>query len=76
MPPPAAKPLEVKTGPNDTVINCTGGAYFDADAGVLVYLKNVTVKDPRYDMTGANELKIFFEKKPPRKKRSDPKPRN
>jgi hypothetical protein len=58
--PPPAKPLEVKTGPNDTVINCTGGAYFDAEAGVLVYLKNVTVKDPRYDMTGADELKIFF----------------
>ena len=35
------KPLEVKNGPNDTIINCTGGMYFDADAGVLVYLKNV-----------------------------------
>lgn len=73
--PPPAKPLEVKTGPNDTVINCTGGAYFDAEAGVLVYLKNVTVKDPRYDMTGADELKIFFEKKPPEeKKEADPEP--
>ncbi len=62
--PAAAKPLEVNPGPNDTVINCTGGMYFDADAGVLVYLKNVTVKDPRYDLTGADELKIFFAKKP------------
>jgi hypothetical protein len=61
--PAAAKPLEVNPGPNDTVINCTGGMYFDADAGVLVYLKNVTVKDPRYDLTGADELKIFFAKK-------------
>jgi hypothetical protein len=58
------KPLEVNPGPNDTVINCTGGMYFDADEGVLVYLKNVTVKDPRYDLTGADELKIFFAKKP------------
>ena len=62
--PAASKPLEVNPGPNDTVINCTGGMYFDADAGVLVYLKNVTVKDPRYDLTGADELKIFFAKKP------------
>lgn len=62
--PSVGKPLEVNPGPNDTVINCTGGMYFDADAGVLVYLKNVTVKDPRYDLTGADELKIFFAKKP------------
>ncbi|MEY3894595.1 MAG: hypothetical protein RLZZ214_114, partial [Verrucomicrobiota bacterium] len=73
--PPPDKPLAIKNSPNDTVINCTGGAYFDADAGVLVYLKNVTVKDPRYDMTGANELKIFFEKKPvEEKKEGEPKP--
>jgi lipopolysaccharide export system protein LptA len=62
--PPLGKPLEVSPGPNDTVINSTGGMYFDADEGVLVYLKNVTVKDPRYDLTGADELKIFFSKKP------------
>ena len=62
--PAPGKPLEVNPGPNDTVINCTGGMYFDADEGVLVYLKNVTVKDPRYDLTGADELKIFFSKKP------------
>jgi lipopolysaccharide export system protein LptA len=61
---PAAKPLDVKNGPNDTIIHCTGGMYFDADAGVLVYLKNVTVNDPRYNLTGADELKIFFGKKP------------
>lgn len=70
--PAAARPLEVKPGPKDTVINCTGGVYFDADAGVLVYLKNVTVKDPRYDLTGANELKIFFGKKPEAPKQPDP----
>lgn len=61
---PVAKPLEVNNGPNDTIIHCTGGMYFDADAGVLVYMKNVTVKDPRYDLSGADELHIFFEKKP------------
>lgn len=69
--PAVGKPLEVNPGPNDTVINCTGGMYFDADAGVLVYLKNVTVKDPRYDLTGADELKIFFAKKPIEEKPSN-----
>jgi lipopolysaccharide export system protein LptA len=76
--PPAAgaaeKPLEVKNGPNDTVINSSGGMYFDADAGVLVYLKDVTVNDPRYNLTGADELKIFFAKKPVEPKKEDAAP--
>jgi lipopolysaccharide export system protein LptA len=41
--------------------------YFDAEAGVLVYLKNVTVTDPRFTLTGADELKVFFAKKDPKK---------
>lgn len=61
-------PLEVAPGPNDTVIKCEGGMYFDAEAGQLVYLKNVTVTDPRFTLTGADELKIFFAKKDPKKK--------
>lgn len=59
-----AKPLEVKPGPNDTVINCEGGMYFDTDQGLLVYLTNVTVADPRFTLDGANEIKVFFEKLP------------
>ena len=58
------KPLDVKPGADDTVITCEGGIYFDADQGVMVYLKNVKVTDPRYDLSGANELKVFMEKKP------------
>ena len=58
-----AAPLEVPTGAQDTVISCDGGMYFDADAGVLVYLKNVRVNDPRFELSGANELKIFLAKK-------------
>lgn len=61
--PPPSRPLDVKPGPNDTVINCEGGMYFDPKEGVLVYLKNVTVKDPRFNLSGANELKVFFGKK-------------
>lgn len=61
--PPAAKPLDVQPGPADTVISCDGGMYFDPDEGVFVYLKNVTVKDPRFSLSGANELKIFLAEK-------------
>lgn len=70
--PAAAQPLDVKPGPGDTVINCEGGMYFDPDEGVLVYLKNVTVKDPRFDLSGANELKIFFGKKPAKGENAKP----
>jgi len=62
--PTPAVPLEVDPGPEDTLITCEGGVYFDADAGLLVYLKNVVVKDPLFDLRGANELKIFLAKKP------------
>lgn len=78
-PPPAeAKPLDVKPGPKDTLISCDGGMYFDADAGVFVYLKNVKVNDPRFTLSGANELKILLSKKPadatPKPAANDPQP--
>ncbi|MFZ9936237.1 MAG: hypothetical protein ACO3JG_04180 [Luteolibacter sp.] len=61
---PPAEPLKTEPGPEDTVVNCDGGMYFDADAGLFVYLKNVRVDDPRFALSGANELKIFLAKKP------------
>ena len=76
-PPDPAQPLDFKTGPADTVISCDGGMYFDADAGVFVYLKNVRVADPRFSLSGANELKIFLSKEPAKPatgKSSDEKP--
>lgn len=61
---PEAKPLDLQPGPKDLVIQCDGGMYFNPEEGVFVYLKNVTVKDPRFSLHGANELKIFLGKKP------------
>lgn len=57
--------LDVKPGPEDTVINCDGGMYFDGKAGTLVFMANVTVDDPQLAMDGANDVQVFFEKKPP-----------
>jgi lipopolysaccharide export system protein LptA len=65
--PSESSPLEIAPGPNDTVINCDGGMYFDAEEGVLVYLKNVSVSDPRFTLKGADELKVFFDKKDSKK---------
>jgi hypothetical protein len=63
--PAPSQPLDKQPSPTDTVINSDGGFYFDADEGVFVYLKNVTIKDPRFSLSGANELKIFLAKKAP-----------
>ena len=52
--PTEGAPLEIAPGPNDTVIKCDGGMYFDAEAGILVYLKNVSVTDPRFTLSGAD----------------------
>ena len=59
-----AAPIEIKPDASDTLVECDGGIYFDSDEGVWVYLKNVRVKDPRFSLSGASELKIFFDKKP------------
>ncbi|WP_411826965.1 LptA/OstA family protein [Luteolibacter sp. AS25] len=58
-----AEPLKIEPSPDDTVIKCEKGMYFDSEGGVLVYLGNVQVTDPRFTLTGANELKVFFDKK-------------
>ena len=68
---PEAKPFEAPADPNDTLVTCDGGMYFDADDGVFVYLRNVVVKDPRFDLSGANELKVFLGKKPDEKTREN-----
>ncbi len=77
-PPPPAAPLDLKPGPGDTTISCDGGMYFDADQGLFVYLKNVRVNDPRFTLSGANELKIYLAKKPEdqKTKPADSKPKD
>ncbi len=62
------KPLEVKPGANDTLISADDGMYFDAEKGLLVYLKNVRLTGPDFDLSGANELKVFLGKKEEKKK--------
>lgn len=69
------KPLDLQPGPNDTVITCDGGMYFDSNEGIFVYFKNVHVTDPQFSLSGANELKIFLSPKAADPKAADPKPK-
>ncbi len=69
--PAPALPFDLKPGPNDSTISCEGGMYFDPEEGVLVYLKNVKVKDRRFHLTAKDQLKIFFPKKAPEEKKAD-----
>lgn len=66
-PEPQLQVPDFKPDPEATVINCQGGIYLDPDltetTAVLVYLKGVVVKNPQIDLKGANELKVFFERK-------------
>jgi len=47
--------------PAQTRITSDNGAFFDSKEGLLVFLKNVVVADPRFSLTGADEVKVFFD---------------
>jgi len=59
-----AKPTTPPEPPQLLNIECDGGIYFDSDEGVLAYLKNIRLKDPRFKLTCSEELKVILEKKP------------
>lgn len=57
-------------------VDCDGDLYFDMEEGVLVFMKNVRVRNPGLSMDCADHLKIYAEfvpKKPGDKKPSDVK---
>lgn len=67
--PTAAEPpeeLDMTRGPQDTLIRCDAGQYFHVDKGMLVFVKNVRVDSPDLELSGADELQVFFDqsKKP------------
>ena len=45
-------------------IECDGGIYFDSDAGILAYLENIRLTEPRFKLTCSKELKVFLDQKP------------
>jgi lipopolysaccharide export system protein LptA len=69
-----SKPLEVTQGPQSVTISSDGGMYLDPKEGVAVYLNNVLVRHPDFKLSGANEVKIFFDKKSPKPDGAKAKP--
>ncbi len=69
------EPVEFSAGPQDTVISCDGGAYFDVKKGVVVFMGGVVVKDPRFQASGINRLEAYFSDgaKPASEQRKDGK---
>ena len=63
-PPAEGSKPEVPPRPQDGIeVTCKGGMYFDADKGIVVYLKDIKVLEPRFEMTAAKELKVFLERR-------------
>ena len=53
----------IPADPTKTRITSDDGAFFDSKNGLLIFLKNVVVRDPRFSLSGADELKVFFDPK-------------
>lgn len=55
------------------VITSKDGMYFDSEAGLLVYLRDVVLTDPRFNLTCDNQLKIYLERDNTKAKKADEK---
>lgn len=65
----------IPADPTKTRITSDDGAFFDSKNGLLIFLKNVVVRDPRFSLSGADELKVFFDpKEVPAAAKAAPKP--
>lgn len=54
---------DLPDNPLKTTITAKDGAYFDSIAGLAIFLKQVEVKNPEFQLSGADELKVFMEPK-------------
>lgn len=44
------------------IVDCQDGMYFDSEEGLFVYLRDVRVTDPRFNLQCDNQLKIYLER--------------
>ncbi len=60
---------ETKSSDPDTYrVNCADGVYFDMAQGLLVYMKNVSLRNPRMSLDCTGPLKIYLAQKSPSEK--------
>ncbi len=62
---PAASALS-----GETEITCDDGLYFDSEEGVLVFMRNVSLRNPGLHLDCDNQLKVYMEKAPQPQKKS------
>lgn len=55
-------PDDEPAGEGRARIDAAKGLYFDSGSGLLVFLEDVSVDHPEFSLTGADEVKVFFEK--------------
>lgn len=55
----------------ETEITCDDGLYFDSDEGVLVFMRNVSVRNPSLNLDCNNQLKVYMEKTSQSQKKSE-----
>lgn len=58
VPAPEKPPIKLPA-----TVEADGGIYFDAEAGLLTFLKNVRFDHPQFSLQGAEEVKVFVDKK-------------
>ena len=58
VPAPEKPPIKLPA-----TVKADGGIYFDAEAGLLTFLKNVSFDHPQFSLQGADEVKVFVDKK-------------
>lgn len=68
---PAANPDEATI----TNATCDEGVYFDAEQGMLVFMKNVSIKNPRFSLDCTGPLKIYLEADASQKPEKEVKPK-
>lgn len=57
-----ADPEELPEDALPATIQADDGIFFDTETGILVFLKNVRVRHPEFNLDGADEVKVFMEK--------------
>lgn len=55
----------------ETEITCDDGLYFDSAEGVLVFMRDVSVRNPSLNLDCDNQLKVYMEKAAPSQKKSE-----
>lgn len=68
--PPAANPAVQAKPPlekPDFTIHSDGGCFFDGNENLLVFLRNIVVKEARFTLKAQEELKVFFNAAEPEK---------